>query len=170
MSFPIGPTNGQTTVINNIQYIYNAANNAWKRVPLDNLTLQNLTVTGNTYYNNGSYISSAMVYDLDQIYGDGTTNVFQLKYNQQTVTVPSPWNLQVSIDGLVQPAFRENYEIVWGSHVFGAARGYTISSGNIKFSDPPESGEIVIIRTLPGSPNPTAKRYPFKAVDIMVGF
>jgi hypothetical protein len=34
MGFPINPTNGQTTVTNNINYIYNASINAWTRQTL----------------------------------------------------------------------------------------------------------------------------------------
>jgi hypothetical protein len=29
MSFPISPTDGQTTIVNGIKYIYNSANNYW---------------------------------------------------------------------------------------------------------------------------------------------
>jgi len=40
MSFPISPTNGQTTVLNNIPYIYNSTLTAWVRI-LSNVTATN---------------------------------------------------------------------------------------------------------------------------------
>jgi hypothetical protein len=46
MSFPIGPVNNQTTVVNGITYVYSSANNAWTRV-----TANNITVTGNVTAN-----------------------------------------------------------------------------------------------------------------------
>jgi len=48
MSFPIGPVNNQTAVVNGITYVYSSANNAWTRVTATNLTLAgNLTTGGN---------------------------------------------------------------------------------------------------------------------------
>jgi hypothetical protein len=42
MAFPTSPTNGQTTTVNGITYVYNSTRNAWKRQ-----TLVDLQLTGN---------------------------------------------------------------------------------------------------------------------------
>ena len=175
MALPTSPTNGQTAVLNGITYVYNSTNNAWKRQTLTDLSITGNITAGNIAANtrvnfpDGSRITSALVYDLDTIYPDGTTNTFYLRYNQNNVTVSNPWNLLVSISGFVQPAFTENTDTVWLSHALCAYSGYTISSGNIKFSDTLPAGTTVQVKTAIGSPNSTTKIYPFKPVDIMLG-
>lgn len=55
MSFPTSPANGDTAIVNGITYIYNQANNAWKRQALTNVSITNLTVSsivGNTTIGN----------------------------------------------------------------------------------------------------------------------
>jgi hypothetical protein len=55
MSFPANPYTGQTTIVNSVNYIYDATNNAWKRIPAsvanlvvsNTVTATNLAVTGN---------------------------------------------------------------------------------------------------------------------------
>jgi len=49
MSFPISPTDGQTTQVNGIYYVYQAANNKWTRTlsPLANISLVGNITTGN---------------------------------------------------------------------------------------------------------------------------
>ena len=44
MAFPVGPTNGSTTVVNGIVYSYSTTDNAWSRL---STSPGNLTVTGN---------------------------------------------------------------------------------------------------------------------------
>ena len=44
MAFPVSPTNGQTAIVNGINYIYASATNSWKKVTT---SLGNLTVTAN---------------------------------------------------------------------------------------------------------------------------
>lgn len=179
MTFPISPVNGQTTTLNGITYIYNQTNNAWKRQPLSDLQITNVIATGNVTVNgnlNGnirfsdsSTFTSAAVYDLDEMYPDGTTNTFLPRYNQSQVTISNPWNLLVTINGIFQPAFAENYDTVWLSATLCASRGYTVSAGNIKFADPPPAGTTVLARTQPGSAQTTTKIYPFRPVDIVLG-
>ncbi len=176
MSFPTSPVNGATTVVNGITYIYNATNNAWKRQTLTdiatagNITASNVTLSTGVNFADGSRLTSALVYDLDAIRPDGRTSTFRLTYNQSTVTVASPWNLLVTINGIFQPAYTENTDTVWLSHSTFADVGYTLSSGNLKFSETPPAGTIVYARTQPGSPQPTPKIYPFRPVDIVLGF
>ena len=47
MAFPISPTNGQTTTLNNILYSYSTATNAWTRV-LTTATSTSASGTGTT--------------------------------------------------------------------------------------------------------------------------
>ena len=175
MSLPSSPVNGQTAILNGITYVYNSTNNAWKRQSLTDLSIIGNVTTGNITANtginfvDGSRITSGFVYDLDYIYPDGTKNTFYLTYNQNAVTVSNPWNLLVSINNFLQPAFAENYDKVWLSHTMSAATGYTISSGNLKFSDCPPAGTTIFVRTQLGSPNPTTKIYPFNPLDIAMG-
>ena len=48
MAFPTSPTNGSTTVVNGITYIYNSADNAWSRLatPFENLALNGVFTAG----------------------------------------------------------------------------------------------------------------------------
>lgn len=175
MSFPTNPANGQTTIVNGITYIYNQTNNAWKRqtltdiVTTGSITASNVTVSSGVNFADGSRITSGLVYDLDAIRPDGRTSTFRLTYNQSTVTVAHPWNLLVTVNGIFQPAYTENSDTVWLSHAVFADVGYTISAGNLKFSESPPAGTTVYARTQPGSPQPTPKIYPFRPVDIALG-
>jgi hypothetical protein len=51
MAFPVSPTNGQTTVVNGISYIYASATNSWKKI---SSSVSNLAVTGNFVVSNVS--------------------------------------------------------------------------------------------------------------------
>ena len=75
----------------------------------------------------------------------------------------------VTVNGIFQPAYTENVDTVWLSHAVFADVGYTISAGNLKFSESPPAGTTVYARTQPGSPQPTPKIYPFRPVDIALG-
>jgi hypothetical protein len=126
-----------------------------------------ITFADGTRLTTGS--STIATYDLDEIYADGSRNSFRLLYNQSNVTISSPWNLLVTINGIFQPGFSENYDTVWLSGALCASRGYTMSSGNIKFADTPPAGAIVNARAQPGTPLQITKVYPFKPIDIMLG-
>jgi hypothetical protein len=175
MAFPTSPTNGQTTTVNGITYAYNSTNNAWKRQTLTDITVtgnitaaQNITAL-NYFYSNASPLI-ASVYDLDEIYPDGTTNTFYTRYNQSNVSIPHPWAVMVTINGFFQPAFNANYDTVWLSSTLTSQNGYTIDTdGNIKFSDCPPPGTTVIARTQVASAPTTTKTYPFKPLDILLG-
>ena len=131
----------------------------------------NVTVGGNLILSDGATLSSATVYDLDDLSpADGFTNSFITRYNQNAVTFTNPWQLLVTIDGAVQPAFDASYDTVWFGSALTASRGYTIdTTGNIKFADCPPQGSFIMARTVVGSPNPTKKIYPFKPLDIVLG-
>jgi len=142
-------------------------------------------ITGNrvannsiTYDNLSANVKSLLVpvvYDLDDMtyMTDGFTTSFPLQYNTSTITVPSPWNLMVTVSGIMQRAFAntDGYEVNWQSYVKPASKGYTLdSSGNLDFADAPPAGADLNIRVVPGIPNANTKVYPFKPTDIMMGY
>jgi len=138
------------------------------RVANNSITYDNLTANVKSYF-------VTTVYDLDDMsyMTDGFTTTFPLQYNTSTVTVPSPWNLMVTVSGIMQRAFAntEGYEYVWQSAVIPGSKGYTLdSSGNLDFADAPPAGADLNIRVVPGIPNANTKVYPFKPTDIMVGY
>lgn len=55
MTFPVSPTNGQTTVVNNISYQYTSASNSWRRVLSNTVTATNILggATGSIPYQSG---------------------------------------------------------------------------------------------------------------------
>ena len=119
------------------------------------------------------------VYDLDDISykADGFTNVFPLTYNTANVSVSSPFTIMVTVNGSVQPAFDYKYDTVWQSSVLTASKGYCIdntgnptSNGYLKFADCPPQGSQILIRTGVGSAPTTVKTYPFKPVDVFMGY
>jgi hypothetical protein len=131
--------------------------------------IANNSITANNFASSiGIY-----VYDLDDISytTDGITTIFPLTYNTSNVSVPSPWNLMISINGLLQSAYANTYESVWLSYVSSAAKGYTLDSGGgVKFADPPPAGSDVMIRAIPGTPAANAKVYPFRPTDVLMGY
>lgn len=168
MSFPTSPANGQIATVNGISYIYNQANNAWKRQALTTITATNITAT-NYFYSNSSSIFPS-VYDLDEIYADGRTNTFYLRYNQSNVSVPHPWAITVTINGIFQPAFNANYDTVWLSETLSSQNGYTIDTdGNIKFADCPPAQTTIIVRNTGSASLAATKIYPFRPLDILMG-
>jgi hypothetical protein len=56
MAFPTSPTNGQTTTVNGITYVYNSSRNAWKRQTLVDLELTG-NVTANYFLGNGALLT-----------------------------------------------------------------------------------------------------------------
>lgn len=148
MAFPASPQNGTQAIVNNILYQYNGI--AWTRVP----------------------VAVPASYDLDDIsnYVDGFTNSFPLTYNQVAVSLNSPWAIQVTIDGIDQPAFVANGDVSWQSQVLTSYTGYTVIDSNIKFADcPPVSSKIRIV-TNPTSGLPNTKVYPFRPLDVLMGY
>jgi len=139
---------------------------------------------GNFYFSNGLSLASAITapYDLDDIspYTDSFKNTFALTYNQGNVTVASPWNLTVTLNGALQPAFGDNIESLWQSFVLSGSRGYTVvntywpngsvqSGPLIKFADPLQRGTQVLLRSIAGTYSQSPKIYPFRPVDIVLG-
>jgi len=124
-------------------------------------------------------LSFTDVYDLDDISykTDGFTNTFPLTYNQNNVIIPSPFNLVVTLNGLIQPAFDYKYDTFWLANILTASKGYCIdtsnnvtSNGYIKFADTPPQGSQILVRTVAGSIPATKKTYPFKPLDVLMGY
>ncbi len=56
MAFPSSPTNGQTTTVNGITYVYNSSRNTWKRQTLVDLQLSG-NVTAGYFLGNGALLT-----------------------------------------------------------------------------------------------------------------
>ena len=98
MNFPAGPSNGQTTTINGIVYVYDATKTAWKRStsPIGNLTVTgNITtsniITGNVYTTSGIFWSGN-----GAAYSSGSTGSSNFLYTCLLYTSPSPRDRQKS--------------------------------------------------------------------------
>jgi hypothetical protein len=66
MSFPANPYSGQTTIVNRVNYIYDGANNAWKRIPVNlaNLTVSNTVTTANLAVTGNATVAGSPVVSL----------------------------------------------------------------------------------------------------------
>ena len=64
MAFPSSPTNGQTTTINGITYVYNSTKNTWKRQTLIDLSLSG-NVTASYFLGNGALLSGISSSSID---------------------------------------------------------------------------------------------------------
>jgi hypothetical protein len=122
---------------------------------------------------------NADIYDFDDITyaADGYKNTFPLTLNQNLVVVDSPFRLIVMVNGLIQPGFDYKYDTVWLSGVLPASKGYCIdTSGNattnnyIKFADSVPAGSHIQVRTVAGSIPSKFKTYPFKPLDVLMGY
>jgi len=152
-----------------------------------NLLIANVTISANIINPSAAQINGVdiatvnnindinNVYDLDDIsgYTNGIRQVFTLSYNLSNVTLSSPWQLSVAVNGIPLPAFNSspNAAIVWQSYVFPANKGYTLGSNStIKFTEAPVARSDVYMRKQPGSTPSVIKIYPFKPIDIMIGY
>ena len=124
-------------------------------------------------------ISSTDEYDLDDVsyQVSGFNSTFPLQYNGSPVTINSPWNLMVYVNGVYQPGYYYKYDTVWLANIPSASKGYTIdlsgnpsSNGYLKFADCPPLGSQISIRTVVGTAPATPKTYPFKPLDILMGY
>jgi len=102
---------------------------------------------------------------------DERRTVFPLQYNLQNVTVSGPNSLWVEVSGNTQRSFANTYDTTFMSHSLSANKGYKLTSdGRIQFVIPPRSGAPVLVRVVTGSANTTARVYPFKPTDILMGY
>jgi hypothetical protein len=200
VSYANGNTIGNKFISSNAAPVSPYLGDTWYQGSTDTLYMYVNDAAGNRYWmdistrvggnsssgstSTGTGVTSSLVYDLDDIsgYTDGFNSQFSLSYNQNTsaVSVTYPWQLMVTINGLVQPAWTYNADTHWQSLVLTGNKGYTIINYQypngavqtgplLKFADPVPAGSQVMIRTVAGSQNTAPKTYPFKPVDIMLG-
>jgi len=165
INFPVATSNGQTFVSSAGTYVWYSNYGVWRS-------------------SSGTSTSVVTTYDIDDIssYTDGYINTFIATYNQSAVSLNSPSNISVTVNGIDQRAFDYNTDTFWNSNVLFANKGYTvvtsntavgnntIASGVIKFAESLPINSDIYIRYTGGTPNSTKKIYPFKPVDIVMGF
>jgi hypothetical protein len=164
--------------INDVQVIDANTNASFKSISITGNITGNI-VTSSVKIGSNQPLYFTDIYDLDDISykSDGFTNTFPLKYNNATANIPSPFNLTVTINGILQPAFDYKYDTVWLANIISASKGYCIdlsgnvtSNGYIKFAECPPTGSQILMRATPGSIPATIKTYPFKPLDIVMGY
>lgn len=114
--------------------------------------------------------AGGQLYELDDISSscDGIKNTFIPQFNYEKVIIPSPFNLLITVDGVIQSAYIDSSECVWQSNLLCSNAGYTLDGdGNIKFTESLPVGSEVLIKTVSGVANTTSKTYPFKPLDIV---
>jgi hypothetical protein len=132
MSFPSSPTNGQSTVVNGINYVYTSATRSWTRSQgsVNSLSiLTTLSVGGNItangfYYSNGSALGGGgTTITVDNFTANGVGTQFTLN------TTPLSGNYtMVSLAGTLQPR-----------------TGYTVTGNLLTFSSaPPNTAAIEV--------------------------
>jgi hypothetical protein len=181
------PGDGTITVFTLNNFSAGSANVAQLTVSSANVTkltvANTLTVNSTIVFGDGTTQNTAPmatpntgfygIYDLDDIsyLTDSYTSTFRPTYNTSNVTIVHPNQVSVWVDGVIQPVFIYNNDTVWLSQIYGTYKGYTIDyNGNIVFSDAPQTGAQVLIRTVTGTPTPTKKTYPFVPTDIIMGY
>jgi hypothetical protein len=111
-------------------------------------TITTTSTTGGTYViasadaaanasaSSGSSIGGGggYAYEVDGFVCNGIDNLFPLTYNNQYITVGSPWNLSVYLDGIRQPAFSSNAEPVFLSTTLPARTGYTLDTTQVSYT------------------------------------
>ena len=138
-----------------ITFYYQASTNAWRRVVggATNMTVANIAVS-NLFVGTSIGLTSTEAFDLDDLsnYTDGRTGTFTPTYNGSQISVVNPWNLDVTVNGLRQPAFKYNGDLVWQSWALTANKGYTLDyTGNIKFADTLPARSRVTVTVKPGT-------------------
>jgi len=171
MSFPTSPQNGQTAQVSGVTYTYSTTTNAWTRAA-GGISVTTANIAALSLGSGTGSLTSSEVYDFDDLSmsTDGFKNSFPLRYNGTIVnTITNPWQLQVTLNGVQQPAFRQNSDTVWQGQVLAADKGYTLdTNGNLKFADSIPVNSQVTVRTQMGT-NTNTRRYPFNPLDIMTG-
>jgi DUF4097 and DUF4098 domain-containing protein YvlB len=139
-------------------------------IPEQKLTVAgNIAVNGNYYNSNGICVDD--LYELDDISSavnvDGVSNTFTPSFNYTPVSIPTPFKLLITVNGVLQSAYVYNSEYVWQSNLLCANDGYTLDQdGNIKFTEALPMNTQVVIKTASGGIKSIARKYPFKPLDL----
>lgn len=140
---------------------------------------QKLTVAGNTYitgftsattYYNPQGICIDELYQLDNLSGgaNGLDNTYVPQFDQQPVTVTTPFKLLITVNGTLQTCYIHDREYVWKNDLLCAYDGYTVDyDGNIKFTEALPEGSQVVIKTVSGGVPSDYRKYPFRPLDIL---
>jgi hypothetical protein len=94
MAFPTSPTNGQSSTVNGITYVYTAATNSWKR---------SVTIA-----------DSVLTSTVDSFTGNGSNTVFTLTTNPQNINYTT-----AVVGGVTQP--KSAYSVLNNTLTFTSA-------------------------------------------------
>jgi hypothetical protein len=98
---------------------------------------------------------------------DGANTRFIPNYQGSQVTISNPFRLLLTINGIMQ--YIDSPEYVWMSGI--PRKGFFVDSeGQLQFSEAVPPGSEFDARLMPGDVTTTRNRkYPFKALDILLG-
>lgn len=131
-------------------------------IEADNMTTGNLTVDTFT----GNIMQITQIDDISPLF-DGLEDRFPLMYQGEMLRVDNPFRLLITIDGIIQDVFTEEY--VWQSP-FERNGVFVDSDGYLHFSTIPPAGAVFSGRLMPGQNTTTqTTNYPFRPIDIMLG-
>lgn len=111
------------------------------------------------------------LYELDDVSGgcNGLRNTFSPTFNYTKVSITDPFKLLITVNGILQSAFKNNSDYVFNSQCLASKDGYTIDySGNIKFTESVPIGSQIVIKTTSGSTRSSTRYYPFSPLDIVL--
>lgn len=131
-------------------------------IDAENMTTGNLTVDTFT----GNIMQITQIDDISPLF-DGLEDRFPLMYQGEPLQVDNPFRLLITIDGIIQDVFTEEY--VWQSP-FERNGVFVDSDGYLHFSTIPPAGAVFSGRLMPGQNTTTqTTNYPFRPIDIMLG-
>ena len=145
MAFPVSPTNGQITVVNNVAYQFSNVGNTWTRILSTANIISANTVSANTLIVNNSFsttgfISAAGNVTGNYILGNGAfltgviTSVANINSGNSNVAIASPGaNVVIGVGGVANVAvFAPDGEYINGVlSVTGNTTLTGVSTGNI---------------------------------------
>jgi hypothetical protein len=124
MPFPVGPSNGQVAIVNNISYTWNSTKGAWIRTPSSNVAA-NLIIS-NTF--------TALV---------GVTGNVIVTANSSTSNIALGY---LSIPQNLYPLVANNYTIALtdqGKHIYLNLTAANANSANIFIPTTDENGDLI---------------------------
>ena len=153
MAFPISPSNGQTTIINGVTYIYDLTYRSWTR---QSQSLTSLSVSGNITTSSGNFIGNgALLSGLPASYGNTNVAAYLPAYSGNlggTLTTAAQPNItslgalgSLTVTGNVTVA---NLNISGNIVDTGALSLITGASGNVTLAP---GGSSVVIATTTGA-------------------
>jgi hypothetical protein len=150
LSFPLSPTNGQTTTRGNgITYVYSASLGTWTRISTGASAPQVLNDISNQF--------------------DGSKTVFDLKADQTVInTTVDSKDVEVVINGMRLTPYVDTYTYPWITP-YDSSKGFRVVAGKLILYNAPYRGDSSFIMTRPGSTSRQKRRYPFSATTVALG-